>query len=109
MFTISRPPTHPGEILRDHYLEPRGATVTAFAAATGVSRKHLSRVLNGHVGVTPDLAVRLAAVLGTSAKLWTALQSTYDLWHAERDLASGPPVHAGAFAAPPQDDAAVEA
>jgi len=85
--------------LKELYLTPRNAKVTAFAEAAGLSRKHVSQVLNGHANVTPESAVRIAAVLGTTAQLWMNLQASYDLWHAERNLTAGKPVHARAFAA----------
>jgi addiction module HigA family antidote len=81
------------------YLDPREVSVTALAEATGLSRKHLSQIVNGHVGITPETAVRIAEVLGTSAEMWMDGQTTYDLWHARRRLADGPPVRTGAFAA----------
>jgi len=99
MVTRNRAPTHPGLILKELYLTPRNAKVTAFAEAAGLSRKHVSQVLNGHANVTPESAVRIAAVLGTTAQLWMNLQASYDLWHAERNLTAGKPVHARAFAA----------
>lgn len=107
MFTRRRAPTHPGIILKEHYLDPRGVSVTAFSEATGISRKHLSQIINGHVGITPETAVRIAAVLSTSSQMWMNGQITYDLWHAEKDLPSGRPVRAGAFA--PRDNGAVSA
>ncbi len=46
-------PPHPGDILRDLYLEPLGLTVTEAAAGLGVSRKTLSPLVNGHAGISP--------------------------------------------------------
>ena len=43
-------PPHPGEIIRDLYIEPLELTVTQAAAGLGVSRKTLSMLLNGHAG-----------------------------------------------------------
>lgn len=54
-------PAHPGDILKQMYMEPLGVTVTQTADALGVSRKHVSAIVNGHAPVTPDMAVRLAA------------------------------------------------
>jgi addiction module HigA family antidote len=51
---------HPGEILRDLYLEPMNVTITEAAEALGVSRKHVSAIVNGRAPVTPDMAMRLA-------------------------------------------------
>lgn len=55
-----RRPSPPGRILMRHYLEPRGVTITAFAAAVDVSRKHMSAIVNGHARIEPDVAARLA-------------------------------------------------
>lgn len=75
-------PPHPGEILADTV---RGQlTVTAFAKRLGVSRVTLSRVLNGHAAVSAELAIRLAAALGTSAESWLNMQIAYDLARAEK-------------------------
>lgn len=77
-------PPHPGEVLRELCLEPLGLSVTAAAAALGVSRKTLSAVLNGKAGISPELAIRLSIALDTSAQSWLNQQSRYELWHAER-------------------------
>lgn len=73
-------PAHPGEILRELYLAPLGITVTAAAKALGVTRKHVSGIVNGRTPVTPDMALRLAAAFATDPELWVNLQAQYDLW-----------------------------
>ncbi len=83
METMTRKPTHPGAILRYDYLEPLSLTVTALAKHLGVSRKHLSNVINEKVGVTTDLALRLSRAFDTTPDLWLNLQRKYDLWIAE--------------------------
>jgi len=75
-------PAHPGEILRDFYLAPLDISITVAADALGVSRKHISEIVNGHASVSADMAVRLAAALGTEAELWVNLQAQRDLWAA---------------------------
>lgn len=75
-------PPHPGEILTDTVMGQ--VTVTAFAKRLGVSRVALSRVLNGHAAVSAELAIRLAAALGTSAESWLNMQIAYDLARAEK-------------------------
>ncbi len=75
----TRKPTHPGAILRRMHMEPLGLTVTALANYLGVSRKHLSQLLNEKVGVSTDLALRLAKTLGTTPELWLNLQRAHDL------------------------------
>jgi antitoxin HigA-1 len=73
-------PAHPGEILKEMYMTPLGVTVTKVADALGVTRKHVSAIVNGRVPVTPDMAVRLAGVFGTEPEIWVNLQAQYDLW-----------------------------
>lgn len=63
-------PMHPGEILRELHLVPPGVTVTQAAKALGVSRRHVSTIVNGRTPVTPDMALRLAAVFRTEPELW---------------------------------------
>ena len=73
-------PAHPGEILKEMYMAPLGLTVTKVADALGVTRKHVSAIVNGRAPVTPDMAVRLAGVFGTEPEIWVNLQAQYDLW-----------------------------
>jgi antitoxin HigA-1 len=77
-------PPHPGEVLRDLCLEPLGLSVTAAAKALGVSRKTLSTLLNGHAGVSPEMAIRLSIAFETSAESWLRQQMAFDLWQAEQ-------------------------
>ena len=74
-----RQPTHPGMILKYHYLEPLHLSITEVAEALDVSRKTLSAIVNGRASVTPDLALRLSKAFKTSAELWLNLQQAYDL------------------------------
>ena len=79
-------PRHPGQIFRETCLERRGVSVTAAAKALGITRKALSELLNGHVGMTAEMAVRIAKVFGSSAEMWLVLQLEYDLRRAEERL-----------------------
>ncbi|MGU7783398.1 HigA family addiction module antitoxin [Burkholderia sp. PU8-34] len=85
MTRMSNPP-HPGETLRDDVLPALGLTVTEAAAQLGVTRAALSRILHGHAGISPEMALRLEAWLGEDnggrADLWLAQQAAYDLWQA---------------------------
>ncbi len=74
-------PAHPGQVLRDGW--PEGVTVTEAANQLGITRVALSRILNGHVGVRADMALRLQDWLGISAEMWLRMQAAYDLWQAE--------------------------
>jgi addiction module HigA family antidote len=77
-----RPPTHPGEMLRDEFLVPLGITQSELAERLGVSFPRLNEIVRGRRGVTPDTALRLARVVGMSADFWLGLQQDWDLWHA---------------------------
>lgn len=81
----TRPPTHPGRIIKHHHLEPLGLSVSAAAKALGVSRKTLSKIVNERGAVTPDMALRLARAFHTTPELWLNLQQFHDLWHAAHD------------------------
>ncbi len=72
-------PPHPGEILRELYLEPLSLTVTEAAKGLGVTRKTLSQLLNGHAGISPEMALRLSKAFGRSPESWLQLQNQYDL------------------------------
>lgn len=76
-------PAHPGLVLADTVLRKDGGmSVTEFAQRLKVSRVALSRVVNGRAAVSAELAIRLGMALGTSAEVWTGMQSAYDLWQA---------------------------
>lgn len=77
-------PPHPGEILKEDVLPELGLTVGQFAAHLGVSRPHLSKVLNGRAGITAEMDLKLSEALGQTPGLWIRMQSAYDLWQAEQ-------------------------
>ena len=77
-------PAHPGEVIRELCLKPLNLTVTASANALGVTRKALSDLLNGHSGLSPDMAIRLEKIGWSSADHWLRMQLQYDLWQARR-------------------------
>lgn len=74
-----RLPTHPGAVLREDVLPELGLNVTQIAKHLGISRVSLSRVLHERTGVSPNLALRLEAAGLSTARLWLAMQSAYDL------------------------------
>ena len=77
-------PAHPGEVLRDYLGE---FDVTTLAERLQVARTTLSRVLNGHAGVSAAMAIRLAKVLpNTSPEFWLRMQMNYDLWQARKKM-----------------------
>ncbi len=77
-------PPHPGEIVREDCLEPLGLTVTAAAEWLGVSRQTLSELVNGHNGLTAEMAIRLEKAGWSNAETWLGVQLAYDLWQAKQ-------------------------
>ncbi len=82
MRTRKRTPTHPGGIIRRQYLEPLSLTISELANTLGISRKTLSKIVNEHGSITPDMALRLSKAFKTTPELWLNLQQNYDLWIA---------------------------
>lgn len=81
-------PAHPGEILKTLVIGPLGLSVTEIASRLGVSRRSLSRVINGRGGVTPEMALRLEMTFGKpNAAHWLRLQHAYDLWQTRQRCA----------------------
>jgi len=77
-------PTHPGEVLREDVIAALGLSVKEAAQRLGVSRVALSRVINGRVAISPDLALRLEAAGISTADMWLTLQLHYNLAQARR-------------------------
>lgn len=76
-------PAHPGEILRELVIETLELTITDVSEHLGISRKTLSKVLNGRGSITPEMALRLEIAFGKpAADHWLRLQNAYDLWDA---------------------------
>jgi addiction module HigA family antidote len=77
-------PPHPGEIIKELCLEPLGLSVTDAAKGLGVTHKALSELLDGHAGVSPEMAIRLEQAFGSTAETWLNMQLEYDLWQAKQ-------------------------
>lgn len=73
---------HPGSILKEE-LESRGLSANAFALRLRVPPQRIQDIVAGRRGISPETALRLEASLGTPARLWLAMQASYDLWVAE--------------------------
>jgi len=83
--TMHSPP-HPGEFIREVYLEPFALTGRQLAAKLGVSPSTLNRVLKGSSGVSSEMALRLSKALGRSPESWLAMQNQFDLWQARNSV-----------------------
>lgn len=71
-------------MLREEFLVPLGMTQTELAERIGVSYPRVNEIVNGKRGVTPDTALRLATLFGTTPEFWLNGQRNWDLWHAMR-------------------------
>ncbi|MDO5117868.1 MAG: HigA family addiction module antitoxin [Eggerthellaceae bacterium] len=79
VFITERPP-HPGEFLREDYLPECGLSIAAFAERLGVSRQTANELVRERRAVSPDMALRLGRLFGTTAQYWLNLQRNVDLW-----------------------------
>lgn len=80
----NRRPTHPGAILREDVLPGLSITQGKLSELLGVSRLTVSQLLHEHRTLSPDMALRLEKLLGTSAESWLRMQEAVDLWEARR-------------------------
>ncbi len=78
-------PIHPGEVLREDFLEPLDMSANALAIKLGVTPARINEIIREKRGVTADTALRLAKYFGGSAQFWLNLQSTYELRLVETD------------------------
>lgn len=77
-------PTHPGEMLREDFLQEYGLTTSSLAKALGVSRQSVNELLRGRRGVSTEMALRLSRLFGNTPDFWLNAQRAVDLWDAER-------------------------
>ncbi len=76
-------PSHPGEFIREVYLEPLEISSRKVALQLKVSPSTFSRLLKGQSRVSPEMALRLSKCIGRSPESWLAMQDMYDLWQAK--------------------------
>ena len=79
-------PPHPGEFIKEVYLEPNNLSVRGLAESLGVSPSTVMRIINGTSSITPEMALRLEKSLGRSPESWLTMQHNYDLLQARKDL-----------------------
>ena len=80
-------PPHPGRSIKDACLDPLSLSVTEAAERLGVARHTLSRVINGHAGISPEMALRFEKMGWSTAESWVRLQTAYDLAQARKHVA----------------------
>ena len=81
-------PTHPGEMLREDFLQDYGLTISSFAKALGVSRQTVNELLKERRAVSPEMALRLSRLFGNTPEFWLNAQHAVDLWEAARNTKS---------------------
>jgi addiction module HigA family antidote len=76
---ITRPPAHPGEMLREEFMKPLGISINGLALELHVPVTRISQIVNGRRRITAETALRLARHFGTSADFWMNIQKDYEL------------------------------
>jgi len=89
-------PPHPGEFIKETYLEPFGFSCRFLVKQLDVASSTLNRILKGQSGVTPEMALRLSKAVGRSPESWLTMQDNYDLWQAKQNINLGN-VHSVSF------------
>ena len=82
MLPKNRPPTHPGEMPLEEFLNPLGMTQTELSQRIRVLFPRVNEIVNGERGITPDTALRLSRLFRTTPEFWLNGQRNWDLWHA---------------------------
>ncbi|MGB0507801.1 MAG: HigA family addiction module antitoxin [Pikeienuella sp.] len=84
--SLVRSPMHPGEVLKELYLDPLEMSSIAFARRIGVPRTRIERLVKGTTGMTPDTALRLARVFNTTPAYWMNMQTNHDMDAATKEI-----------------------
>ena len=79
MPSSSMPPIHPGEILKEEFLEPLGLSQYRVAVDISVPPRRINEIVHGKRAISADTALRLARYFGTTDRFWLNLQTHYDL------------------------------
>lgn len=77
-------PPHPGETLKELYLEPLSLNIKTTAEKLNMTRSALSEIVNARRSISPKVAIKLAKAFGGSAQSWINQQANYDLWQAQQ-------------------------
>lgn len=79
-------PSHPGEILREDYVQPLGLTITDLAKGLKMSRKTLSAIVHEKAAISSEIAIKLSVAFNTTPEFWVNLQQQFDLWLAQQTV-----------------------
>ena len=77
-------PLHPGVVLNEVYMSEMSLSQTDLAKKCQCSHRKINEIINGKRGISPDFALVLERVLGTTAEMWVRMQADYDLWQARK-------------------------
>lgn len=80
-------PMHPGQVLSEIYMSEMGLNQSQLAEKCGCSHRKINEIVNGKRGISPEFAIDLEKILGTSASMWVRIQAEYDLWVARKKAA----------------------
>lgn len=79
-------PPHPGEFIREVYLEPYGISFRTVAAKLKVAPSTFSRLVKGQSSISSEMALRLSKTLGRTPESWLMMQNNYNLWRTKQEL-----------------------
>jgi addiction module HigA family antidote len=77
-------PPHPGEFIRETYIEPFDISIRSLAESLGVAASTLARIVAERSAISPEMALRLSKAVGRTPQSWLAMQDNYDLWQAKK-------------------------
>ncbi len=78
---------HPGQVLSEVYLKELNLNQTQFAIKCGCAHRKINEIINGKRSISPQFALVLEQVLGTTAEMWVRMQAEHDLWLARQEAA----------------------
>lgn len=78
-------PPHPGELIKEA-MEALDISARKLALALDVAPSTVQRLISGKSDMSPEMAIRLSAVIGSSEHVWMGMQDAYDLWHAKQKI-----------------------
>ncbi|WP_422135687.1 HigA family addiction module antitoxin [Endozoicomonas sp. ALD040] len=79
-------PLHPGEFIKQTYMEPAKVSCRQLSEALEVSPSTLNRILQGKSAISTEMARRLSMVIGRTTESWLVMQNNYDIWQSEQSV-----------------------
>lgn len=75
---------HPGEVIKEEFLDPMGISVYRLSKETGLLQTRLAQIIKGQRSVTAETALRLGKFFNVPAEFWMNLQALYDIEEAHK-------------------------